>query len=212
MDPTSSSVLEIGSRKHPYKSMRALMSEILNHYSNQDREIEIYLKENTRIYMEDSTNFIINITKVKMTSYSDFGDTIGMATLIPTKIRQSGESKKSAFSIIKNSELDLERIIAETNITLTEIDRILDETVTLKLVRSSFEMSNIEVKHENIDSQSSSLFLSPIFLEDRLVKITDCNFNLTSRIIHSSDSLNLYVENISMNLYSFQHGFFISGA
>ena len=116
MDPTSSSVLEIGSRAHPYKSMRALMSEILNHHSNQDREIEIYLKENARIYIEDDTNFIINITKVSITSYSDSGDTIGMATLIPTKISQSGESKKSAFSILKNSELDLERVITESDL------------------------------------------------------------------------------------------------
>ena len=53
--------------------------------------------------MGDSTNFIINITKVKMTSYSDFGDTIGMATLIPTKVPQSGENKKSAFCILNNT-------------------------------------------------------------------------------------------------------------
>ena len=51
--------------------MRAVMSEILNHHSNQDKDIDIFVKEMTQVYIEDGTNFIINITNVRITSYSE---------------------------------------------------------------------------------------------------------------------------------------------
>ena len=156
VDPISTSILEIGSREHPYKSMRALMSELLNHHSNQYKNINIYVKENTKVYIEDITNFIINITYVKITSYSDSEDNPTIATLIPTKFPQSDRSQKSAFNILRNSELNLSKIITESKITDYEKGFIKDKEATITIIRSSFEMSNIEVS--NLDPSSSIQF------------------------------------------------------
>ena len=92
--------------------MRAVMFEILNHHSNQDKVIDIYIKENTKVYLEDGTNFIINITNVRIASYSDTRDNSEMMKLIPTKIEQPIRSQKSAFSILKNNESHLTKTIA----------------------------------------------------------------------------------------------------
>ena len=153
--------------------MKPLMSEILNHHSNQDKEISIYIKENTNMYLEDETNYIINITKVSLTSYSDSGSDPIMATLYPTKTVQSGENKKTAFSILQNTDLDLDKVITESDMTVAEIGRIQIGDVTILLLRSNFEMSNIEVKKDYSDSEIGSRFLLPVYLQDKLVNITN---------------------------------------
>ena len=185
--------------------MKALMSEILNYHSNQDKEIDIYVKEKTRIYMEDETNFIINITKVTITSYSESDDIPAMSILVPTKTPQSGQSKKSAFSILKNVDLDLDRIFSISNVTDYEINLAMNEAATIKLVRSSLEMSNFEVHREYENPYSIDLFILPIYLQDKSVKITDSSFNLTNGILYSIDPLNIYFENLFLDLYTMRY-------
>ena len=206
VNPSSTSILEIGSIEHPYKSMKPLMSEILNHHSNQDKEISIYIKENTNMYLEDETNYIINITKVSLTSYSDSGSDPIMATLYPTKTVQSGENKKTAFSILQNTDLDLDKVIAESDMTVAEIGRIQIGDVTILLLRSNFEMSNIEVKKEYSDSEIGSRFLLPVYLQDKLVNITNWSFNLSDRILYSLDPLNIHFENNFIDPYALTYG------
>ena len=157
--------------------------------------------------MEDFTTFIINITNVKITSYSDSEDNPAMATLVPTKIPQPDRNQKSAFSILRNSELNLTKIIGESNITEFEQTFILTQEATISIVRSNFEMSNIEVS--NLDPSSSIQFLLPIYLQDKLVKITNSSFNLTERILYSVDPLNMYIENVLIDLGSLSYGIFL---
>ena len=70
IDPLSSEIIEFGTIKFPYKSMRAASSDILNNFSNKDVNITIYLKENTDVYVSDYTNYFLNITSIKIASYS----------------------------------------------------------------------------------------------------------------------------------------------
>ena len=149
--------------------MGAVMFEISNHHSNQEKDINIYVKEKTKIYLEDNTNYIINITNVRITSYSDSEDSPGMAMIIPTKVSQSNRSQKSAFSILRNSELNLIQIIAESGITDYE-KQFFNREGTITIVRSSFEMSNVEVT--NLDPSSSIRFFLPIYLQQKMMKIT----------------------------------------
>ena len=51
--------------------MRAVTSEILNIYSNLNINITVYLKENEDVYISDLTSYFINITSIKVMSYSD---------------------------------------------------------------------------------------------------------------------------------------------
>ena len=76
---------------------------------------------------------------------------------------------------------------------------------TITVVRSSFEMNDAEVS--NLDSSSSILFVLPIYLQDRLIKITNSTFNLTEGILYSSDPFNMHLENILIDLGSLAYGF-----
>ena len=181
------------------------MFEILNHHSNQDKDINIYVKEKTKIYMEDFTSFLINIRNVRLASYSNTRDNPNMATLVPTKVPQSIRSQKSAFSILRSSELNQSKTIAESYMTFYERGVIDKREATLAVIRSSFEMNNMEVS--NLDSSSSTQFLLPIFLQDRMIKITNTTFNLTEGILYSNDPLNMHLEDIFIDLSSLAYGF-----
>ena len=70
VDPLSSEMIELGTIHYPYKSMRAITSDILNNFSHKDVNITIYLKENSSIFISDLTGYFLNITSVKFMSYS----------------------------------------------------------------------------------------------------------------------------------------------
>ena len=201
VDPESSSILEIGSKDNPYRSMRALMSEILNHHSNQDKVISIYLKENTEVFLEDETNFLINITQVKISSYSDTQEGSQMATLIPTKNPQNGVSMKSAFSILQNADLKLEEIIAASDLTDYEIETINSQSRTIILNRWNIEIDNIRVEHRPSDFGFDASFIYAVYLQEKLVNITNSEFNVTGNVLLTFDSLSLYVVNMVVDLY-----------
>ena len=210
VDSSSSSVLEIGNRDHPYKSMKALMSEILNHHSNQGKEINIFLKSNERAYLEDGTNHIINITVVKIQTYSDEADDSSKAILMPTKVDQSNRSKTSAFSILRDSELRLDEVLAESGISDYEIGLMdLDDT-TINLIRSNLVIENVIVQREQTDFGLETIFLFPIYLQDKLVNMTNVEINITGQILQAYDPLSLHLVNIMIELYGLGEGFFVN--
>ena len=209
IDPQSSVLLEIGSRDFPYQSMKALMSEILNHHSNQDKQLNIYLKENTDIYLEDLTNYFIGITNIKMMSYSDDSLDPQMANLIPTRIVQSNESKKAAFSILQNTDLKLNDILNASSLTESETSKLSTSGVTIFLIRTGLEMQNINVERDIIDLGANVQFLYPIYLQEKLVNITNVNFNVTGVIMYSYDPLNFDLSNTVIDSYGLTDGFYM---
>ena len=209
VNPQSSALLEIGSKDFPYQSMKALMSEVLNHHSNQDKEISIYLKENTDIYLEDMTNYFINITNIKMMSYSDDSLDPQMANLIPTRIVQNNESKKAAFSILQNTDLMLNDVLNASSLTESEINLLSISGITIHVVRTGLEIQNINIEREIIDLGASVQFLFPIYIQEKLINFTNVNFNVTGVIMYSYDPLNLDLSNILIDSYGLTDGFYM---
>ena len=71
VNPDSESVVEFGTKAYPYKNLSFVFVELLNYHSHHDRNISIFVKENTQNYFYVDNNFIVNITLVEMLSYSD---------------------------------------------------------------------------------------------------------------------------------------------
>ena len=183
------------------------MSEILNHHSNQDKEVNIYLKENTSIYIEDDTNYFINITSVSLSSYSDISDSPTKATLIATRIQQSGMSKKAAFKFLQNDELRLNEVIAESGITQHEIDQLNFPKKTVYFDRCNYSMDNLNVIRQIIDLGTEIWFMYPIYLQHRLMKITNTDFNVTRIVSIAIDPLDFHMENVVIDHYALSTAF-----
>ena len=89
----------------------------------------MYIKENSRVYLEDSTTYILNITNVTIASYSDNLDVPNRAIIVPTEIPQSNTGR-TVLHIFNNFDLRLDKVIAEGNCTDSEISLLNSAQVT----------------------------------------------------------------------------------
>ena len=206
VDVYSESLIELGTRQYPYKSIRTLFVELINHHSNQDKSVTIYLKENQKHYMEDGTNYILNITNVTITTYTDEQAILFKAKFIPTGISQSALSQKTAFSLLSNTSLKLDDIITEGGYTESENSQLNNNRVTLYTVRSNTYIDNIDVQRDSSDIDKSTIFLYIVYLQDKIIQMTNMDINITGTIANGIDPFNGFFENITIDAYALRRG------
>ena len=97
VDPTSTSVIELGTLQYPFKSLGFVFVELLNFHANTARTINVYLKENTQNYVDLSFNYIINITTVIISSYSSTSSTPSKATLVAGEVNDPTQANITAY-------------------------------------------------------------------------------------------------------------------
>ena len=180
--------------------------ELLNYHSNQDKSVFIYLKENQKHYMEDDTNYIMNITNVTIATYSDDQTITFRAKLIPTRIAQSAENQKTAFSLLSNTSLMLDEVITQGGYTESEIIQLRTSRITLFALRSNTYIDNIDVERDPIDIDQSTVFLYIAYLQEKKIQITNVDINVTGTIANGIDPFNGFFENITIDAYGLQRG------
>ena len=206
VDIYSESPIELGTKEYPYKSARALFVELLNHHSNQDKTIAIYLKENQNHYIEDGTSFILNITNVTLTTYSDEDTTVFRAKWIPTTIAQSPENHKTAFSLLSNTTLMLNEVSTAGGYTDAENFAINDGTISLLTLRSNTYIDNINVERDSGDLGLSTIFLYVAYLQEKELQLTNVDINVTGIIANGIDPFKDLFENMTIDGYGVERG------
>ena len=206
VDIYSESPIELGTKQYPYKSAKALFIELLNYHSNQDKSVAIYLKENQNHYIEDGTSFILNITNVTMTTYSDEDIVVSRAKLIPTRIIQSAENYKTAFSLLANTTLMLDEVVTEGGYTEAEQFALNSGAITIFTLRSNTYIDNLDVERDPIDLGQSTIFLYVAYLQDKTLQVTNVDINVTGIIANGIDPFNGLFENMTIDGYGLQRG------
>jgi len=69
IDPTSTSVIELGTLKFPYKSVSFAFIEIFNFWTDFDQEIWIQIKENTLNQLKQQAHYVLNLKNLTLTTY-----------------------------------------------------------------------------------------------------------------------------------------------
>jgi hypothetical protein len=164
-------MLELGTQQYPYRSFKSVSSEILNLLSYHDINITIYIKEGTTIYIEDDTTYFLVIGSVIITSYSSTSSSPTRALLIPTIIPQHGICQKTAFHLLSHTDLLISEKILMKNYSDAELGELRTDKVTFKIAETSFSLINVDVYREEIDYNKDSIFLFPIYLQNRDVTI-----------------------------------------
>ena len=196
IDPYSSQLVELGTKSYPFKTLRAVFSDLLNNFSHKDLNITVNVKESTIVYLTDSTNYIMNITSVKIMSYSDTSNSPGRATLIPTLINLPTTNSQTSFHILKNMELNLDQKITAGTFTSNEIQMIKLNPSTFIVARSNFYLYNINFNREPVDNYITSFFVFLVYLQDKWFDVRNVNFNITGYAFRTYDPLNIYMENL----------------
>ena len=70
VDPSSTSVIELGTIDHPYKEFESVVAELMNFHTHNDRSINVYIMEETINYWLQSSSYVSNITSLNLQVYS----------------------------------------------------------------------------------------------------------------------------------------------
>ena len=207
MNTKSTSLIELGTQTHPYRSLKSAFLELLVQYSNKDILITIYLAEGQRYYIEDKWNYILNISNVAITSYSDSLDSSGKATIVPTQIPQPAQSQKAAFSLLASTDLNIEEEINNYEYTESESALLRDNQATICILRSNVKINNVDFERQVIDYDQDTMLFEMIYLQDKTLQLTNIDINVTGRILHSQYPMNGMFENITIDAYGLRDGF-----
>jgi hypothetical protein len=122
VNPESDRVVEFGNKKYPYKSLGFVFAELLNFHSNSDRNITVYVLENTTNYLNLQNQYIVNITQVKITTYSLSSNlSAGKAKLVGLHYAPLEFTPGTSLNLLINLDLKLdEKLITDSLITESE--------------------------------------------------------------------------------------------
>ena len=208
INPSSTEIIELGTNQYPYKTAKAAFSELLNSFSHKQINITIFIKEFTTLYIQDDTNFILNMTSVKITSYSDITNNPSKATIIPTQNLQQGLSKRSAFNLLKTSDLWLNQTLQSSTFSDSQKLLILKGGVNFLIAKSSLYFDNVDVRREASDVVKDTIFIFPLYLSSMWIDVRNSNLNLTGTIVFTMDPLNANFENLQFDTANLINGFY----
>ena len=203
----SDSILELGTQDHPYRTIKAAFAELVNHYSNKNASVTIYLAEDQVFYIEDGTSYILNMTNVSITSYSENSEISNRAKLIPTQVSQPIYSKKAMLTLLSNEEIKLDDIIGQGKYTDSENLALNTIQATILVLRSNLNIDKIDFEREYIDYGKDTILLYPVYLQDKTIRLTNSDINVTGIIMNSADPFNGFFENITIDAYGLKDGF-----
>lgn len=81
VNANSQSLVEVGTKDHPYKELDSVFVEIMNFHSHSERNIMIYVLEGTSVFA-NSVTYIVNMTHVQIESYSESSQEAGLARMV----------------------------------------------------------------------------------------------------------------------------------
>jgi len=160
VDPTSSELLELGTKDYPYRTIQPVFAEILNEFSHSSESLNVYVKEGTIVFIDDSTSLIINIYELSITTYSELGSDPAPATLVTSEDARTHISQRALFHLMSDTSLDTAGVIAAGTFSETEQNGINKGGDTFYVSRSSFSISNFIVHRYALLDESVFVYLS----------------------------------------------------
>lgn len=159
VDPDSTEMVELGTQKYPYRSMKSVTSEILNHFTHHLVEVKVYVKD---VYLEDRTMIFVNMTNVVLTTHPEGVSANRRSVITATEFEQTGVGEKAKFHLLSNTDHPSTTII--NNADFSDYEKGSAAIVPTNFVlRAGLELNNIEIYREEIDYNKDVLFITSIF-------------------------------------------------
>lgn len=208
VDPTSTEILELGTKKYPYKSIMLLFIEILNFYSNTNANINIYVYERSRLEILTNYIYLIGLGNVTISSYSDVSSTPSKFYIVVKNTEANATSVKTRFTLLSNFTINLSNFTSNSSISTTEKSLLSTNNVAIVVARSSLTMSGVEISTNYTDSTLSyTLMMSSNTNETNSILLYDINLK-TNKIFRTTDPINFTIRNADIDFYDMRYGFY----
>jgi hypothetical protein len=107
VDSSSTSSVELGTKRHPYKSYDSVNIELMNFHTGNDRSVIVYVQEETINYWLKDTIIVSNITAFSIKTYSSEITDSNKAAFVGVEIESLviAEGMPTIFNILGRSVL-----------------------------------------------------------------------------------------------------------
>ncbi|CAI2377172.1 unnamed protein product [Moneuplotes crassus] len=192
VDPMSDKAVEFGTLEHPYRTMKAAASEILNHYSHSGLNITVYIKD---CYLEIDTFYVMNMTSLNLINHPDYQIMNRRAKIIASNKYLEGISERSSIHLLSHSTITPSIVIGEGNYTESELAGFTSTNFCFLVSRTNFRMENIDIYGDNIDN-----CIVTSYLQSKILQLKNMVFAHTGNGVLMSDPLELHIENIQIDV------------
>lgn len=205
----SESVIELGTRDHPYKKLGFVFVEILNFHSHSDRNLTVYVLEGTVNEMITGGSFVVNATNVKMMTYSlNEEETMNKATILWVDNTTLIQNFDTSFNLLSDFTLKVSQMIyVNPGITTTEKGILQQSKSWINVIRSNFEFYNFVVTTNYTLYNDNNDILRAVYLQHKRMTLKNIDFKTQAGIFTTNHPLNFHMENIDVDYYRNKFGF-----
>lgn len=126
--------------------------------------------------VELDTFYILNMTKVTITSHPDYEERNKRAQIIATPQPLPSLSKKSRFHLLAHASVDPSEYISQGNFQESELSTLNSQKFGILTSRTSLELINLE-----IFSESTEIFVIASYLQDLQITLSKNKYNCDYR-------------------------------
>ena len=160
--------------------------------------------------MSQSQNYIINTTEVVIDSYTDQIQMPKRANIYGVKGKIDLFSPDTIMNILINGTLKLDENIARPNISENLRILIRSNDANIYLLMSNLKLNNINVYKDVANEYGIfSIFIKPLYLQEKNVTITNASFKTTGYILFTNDPMSFYANNIFIDFHANMAGIII---
>ena len=187
VDPSSSSLVELGSYSYPYKSIGLVFVELMNYHAHSNRTINVFLREGTINELQIAKNYIINTTLVNFKSYSTLSTSIPQKAILMMKdTNVTMFSPLTLFNILNNTFLNIDTVIYKNNImSQNEKLILLNSDTCIFIDRSSVTFDNLVFKSSLSSINKAVYYIKPVYLQTKTLTITNVDFLVSNFLEYS---------------------------
>ena len=209
VDPTSTSIISLGTIDNPYKSLLLAFAEILNLHSHSNRTINVYVQTGTTLYVMPDSMYIINVSKVNLLTYTSASSSTVRPKIYSVLSGVTLISPKTLFNIISNTTLNLNPQIANPILTSKEQTDLQTAFVGFMIDRWDFTIDGIDFQTNHSNISNSFTWIKAIYEQSKSVTLRNMNLVIGGNMFDSFDPLNLYLQNLNIDYYKSSRGFYL---
>ena len=208
VDPTSSSIIELGTKSDPYKNLVLAFLDALNIFSHQNVTLNIYVKENTILPVTIGSMYIINTPKVNIVTYTDSGTNPRQSTIVFLDTSVALMSKRTLFNILSSANVTPTSAISNSTLTASEQSSLQTKNIGFMINRWDFYMSNFKIITNFTSDATSFTLMKAVYLQTKTINITNVDFKIRGNLFDSYDPLSFSMTSIDIDYIESTRGFY----
>ena len=209
VDPTSTSVTELGTKSSPYKSLLLAFIEILNLHSHSNRTINVYVQTGTTLFVMPDSMYVINVNKVNLLTYTGSSTSNLRPKVYSVSSGATILSPKTLFNIISNIALNLSVKISNSLLTTKEQSDLQTTYVGFMINRWDFTINGFDFVTNHTQNSKIFTWIKAVYEQSKSISINNMNIAISGNIFDSFDPLTLILNNLNIDYYKCNRGFYI---